>query len=199
MARIKNGVRGAGKQAEMNVPFDKWGEMKNLEEIRDGDTIIGYTSDEYRYITEPDIRKITKKEILEDIEGWRDDNGMYGDADTAIYFAYKDGSFVDAADLDGKAFKKSGLVGVSISTGDYEMVWGGEINKKTGEIVPWRTHEWDDETNEELEGHTNSYSGYKTVAQYKVRVRTLYNIPNGRGGWKMKREIIRRSTTVPTR
>lgn len=179
------------------VAYDKWGEEINFQEIRDKDgTIIGYVHDETRYVSEPEIRTVSKQEILADIDAWRDDDGYYGDADTAVYFAYKDGSFITADDLDGKKYKKAGLVGASISTGDYQMVWGGEVDKKTGKVVPWTTNEFDDNANP-IPGHSNSYSGYKTVGKYKVRVRETYNNPNGKGGYKTKREIIRRSKTVP--
>lgn len=196
------GGRGAsssgGGGSVKTVPYDSWGKMKE-EWLRDKDgNLIGTIKDDTRYIYEPDIRPITKKEILSDIDGWRNDDGTYGDQDTAIYLAYKDGSFVNVNDLDGKAYKKSGIVGASISTADYESAWGGEVNKKTGNIDPWTVHNFDDDGNE-VEGKANSYSGHKATGKYIVRTKTTYNNPNPRrdGTYITKYETLRKSTVKP--
>ena len=172
----------------MNVPFDKWGREVNDEPVYDkeGNT-VGYISDELRSITEEYTEEVTKKQVLEDIDAWRMDDGTYGDDDVAIYLAYKDGTFVDVKDLNGKAYKKTGIIGASISTGDYQMVWGGEITKN-GDFVEWQTWSPDGES-----GESNSISGYKTVGVYRQRVKTTFNNPNGRGGYKTKREVLRKS------
>ena len=182
------GSRGSGSGSQMNVPFDKWGREVNDEPVYDkeGNT-VGYISDELRSITEEYTEEVTKKQVLEDIDAWRMDDGTYGDDDVAIYLAYKDGTFVDVKDLNGKAYKKTGIIGASISTGDYQMVWGGEITKK-GDFVEWQTWSPDGES-----GESNSISGYKTVGVYRQRVKTTFNNPNGRGGYKTKREVLRKS------
>ena len=168
------GGRGAtssigSSKGKMNVPYDRWGKMIS-EDIRDDDgTIIGSIEDVERYVTEDYVEPTTKKAVLADIDAWRNDDGTYGDNDVAIYLAYNDGKFVDVKDLDGKAYKKTGIVGASISTGDYEMVWGGEINSKTGKLNMWKTWSEDGES-----GHTNSISGARAVGSYKVRIKTTY-------------------------
>ena len=176
---------------QMSVPYDKWGDDWKAWDhpVYDSEgNKIGVIEDRIVYIQEEDIRPATKKEVLADIDGWRMDDGTYGDEDTKICFAYKDGTFVSADDLNGKAYKKTGLVGVSISTGDYEMVWGGEMHN--GSVRPWQTWSPDGES-----GHSNSYSGYKATGAYKERVRITYNNPGPNGTYKTKREVIRRSTT----
>lgn len=133
------GGRGAtssigSTKEKMNVPYDRWGKMIS-EDIRDDDgTIIGSIEDVERYVTEDYVEPTTKKAVLADIDAWRNDDGTYGDNDVAIYLAYNDGKFVDVKDLDGKAYKKTGIVGASISTGDYEMVWGGRNQLKNRQV-----------------------------------------------------------------
>lgn len=160
------GGRGAGGKISRVIDYDKWGKMVD-ETLRDKDgTVIGRIWDEYQYDKVEDIKPITKKEILDDIDAYRNDDGKYGwgDGDVAIYVAYDDGKFVNVTELEGKAYKKKGIIGASISTPDYESVWGGEINKKTGKKEMWQT--WSEDGNS---GHQNSYSGYKTVSQRIVR------------------------------
>lgn len=173
----------------MTTPYTKWGAMIEHEDIRDKEgNLIGYISDDYVYITEPDIRKITKKEILSEVRTWKMDDGTYGDEDISIFIAYNDGK-TWSSDSGEKTFKRQGIVGVSISTPDYEMVWGGERNRRTGIIEPYQTWSEDGES-----GAENSYSGYKNVGRYIVRRKVTFNNPNGRGGYKPKTEIIKRST-----
>ena len=178
------------KEDPMNVPYDEWGVPINFEPIYetvDGEkTQIGYIEDDIRYEQVEDIHPVTKKQVLDDINAWRNDDGTYGDEDTAIYLAYKDGTFVDTDDLNGKAFKKTGIVGASISTGDYEMVWGGEIGRD-GTLHPWKTWSIDDT------GVSNSYSGYKPVAKWRIRTRVTHNNKRENGTYYTKREIIRQS------
>lgn len=187
------GGRGSSSSGSIKtVAYDKWGKMIDEDIIDKNGDKVGYIRDEYVYTSEPDIRPVTKKDVLSDIDGWRNDDGTYGDNDTSISLAYKDGTFVDVDNLDGKAYKKTGIVGASISTGDYEMVWGGEVNKKTGKIEPWQTWSEDGKS-----GATNSYSGWKTTGQYKVRRKVTFNNPNGKGGYKTKYETLRKSTVKP--
>lgn len=158
---------GGTSEGSMNVPYERWGKMIDQEVRDENGDIIGYIEDFERTEYEPFVEKTTKKAVLADIDAWRMDDGSYGDNDVAIYLAYNDGAFVDLKDLNGKAYKKTGIVGASISTGDYEMVWGGEIDKKTGKLRMWKTWSEDGES-----GHTNSLAGFKAVGNYKVRIKT---------------------------
>ena len=191
------GGRGAtssvGSSAgSMNVPYDRWGKMI-FEEILDKDgAVIGSIEDAERFVTEDYVEPTTKKAVLADIDAWRNDDGTYGDNDVSILLAYQDGTFVDVKELNGKAYKKTGIIGASISTGDYEMVWGGEINKKTGKKEMWQTWSEDGES-----GHSNSISGAKQVGSYKVRVKTTfepyYNKIYGTTTYRQVKTIIRQS------
>ena len=200
MGRGSSGLGGG----RMNVDWDKWGKVLDwgdaiqiIEKGEDGiDTIVGTIRDEIRYITQPDERTITRAEIMRDISGWQNDDGTYGDDDTTIFIAYDDGTFFDSnyPMKSGKyrdKLKKTGVIGASISTPDYEMVWGGERNR-AGRIEPYKTGTPYDES-EGIGGKSNSYFGYKTVGKYRVRVKTTYNnkLPNGR--YATKREVIRKS------
>ena len=187
---------GGGK---MNVDFDKWGKPLDgldAKEVRDKDgTIIGYTHDEMRFTSVPEERTVTRAEVMKDISNWRNDDGSYGDDDTKIFIAYEDGTFFDSDNAVKKGdyrdkLKKTGVIGASISTTDYEMVWGGEYRWKNGkkELVPWTTHDTDG-----VSGKSNTYSGYKITGMYRVRVKTTYNekFPNGRP--RTRKQIIRKS------
>lgn len=193
------GGRGSGgnRNNSMNVPFEEWGEMQGLQTIKDENgTIIGWTEDQYRHETEPVHRPVTKKEMLSEIDAWKNDDGTYGTGDEAIYVAYKNGKFVNLTELEpGEKWSKSNISGISISTGDYDMVWGGEyIRPRYGNprFEPYRTNEWDSNGNP-IEGYENSYSGYRTSAEWKVRVKeTYYKDEKGRN--RTRREIIRQST-----
>ena len=187
------GGRGSSNPGNaMNVDYDNWGEMLFHKPIVDkaGDT-IGYLNDEIRYDMVEDIRPTTKKEVLSEIDGWRDDDGYWTDDDMAGYITYKDGSFVDVKDLDGKNYKKSGIVGAYISTGDFEAAWGYEYNSHKKEFVPMTTWSLDGES-----GKANTYSGYKAVSRYKVRVKTTFNNKDSNGRYRTKHEIVRRSKRV---
>lgn len=175
---------GTSKGGVKVVPYDEWGREINIKKYKNG-----YIEDVLRSDQEPDIRRVTKKDVLDDIDAWRNDDGTYGDNDVKIYLAYKNGDVVDADDLDGKPYKKAGLTGASISTGDYEMVWGGETNKRTGEVNKWQTWSEDGES-----GKSNSYSGYKTVAVWRERVYTHYEPRENGKGYRAVREVLRRST-----
>ena len=184
----------------MNVDYDKWGtplQGSNIKEIiekdEDGhDVVIGYIEDKLRFVMAEEERKVTKAEVMNEISGWKNDDGTYGDDDVKIFVAYDDGTFF-SNDSRGVSYyreklKKTGVIGASISTGDYEMVWGGEKDRKTGQFRPWKTWTEDGES-----GKSNTYSGYKVVGQYWVREKRTYNekFPNGRHRTKI--EIIRKS------
>lgn len=173
---------GGTSARSMNVPYDEWGEqIRKTYRDKDGNLVV--IEDEMRTESEEYFEPISKAKILQEVDAWRNDDGTYGDADTAIYFAYSDGTFVDAADLNGKKYKKAGLVGVSFSGADDEMVWGGEINPKTGKLRKWQTWSEDGES-----GHTDTHVGWKTSTMWMERVKTTFT-PNGR-----KKETIRKST-----
>lgn len=191
------GGRGAsaGTGSGKEVDIDKWGKFINRYEatlIKDKDgTVIGRIYDDIRYEQEEDIRKITKKAILEDVDAWRMDDGTYGDEDTHIGIAYADGTHVNLNDLDGKPYKKKDIIGVHISTGDYESVWGGEYNPRTRQIEPYKTWSEDGES-----GQSNVYSGYKATAEYYVRIQEtdVKKHSKYRGDyWEKERKILRRS------
>lgn len=199
MGRGSSGL-GAGS---MNVDWDKWGEVLDwgnakqiIEKGEDGiDTLVGTIRDEIRYITQPDERPITRADIMREISGWKNDDGTYGDDDTSIFIAYDDGTFFSSGTKPGGQYreklKKTGVIGASLMTPDYEMVWGGERDR-SGKIQPYTTGTQYDES-EGIGGKSNSYFGYKTVGEYRVRVKTIYNykLPNGR--YTTKREVIRKS------
>lgn len=184
------GGRGSnsGMEGSMNVPYDSWGKEISMQEIRDKNgNVIGHIEDSNVFVQEPEVRPVTKREVLQDIDNWRMDDGSYGDEDTKIYLAYDNGDVIDASDLGGAKYKKKGLIGASISTADYEMVWGDEIHR--GQRVPIQTWSESGES-----GRSNVYSGYKATGVYRIRTKTTYNNTNGRGGYRVKREIIRKSS-----
>lgn len=186
----------------MNVDYDKWGKVIDYEQIIEmGDDgipmVVGDIRDEVRYVMEPDERPITKKEIMDEISGWKNDDGTYGDEDVSIFIAYDDGTFFSNNTWGREGYrdkpKKTGVIGASIMTGDYEMVWGGERNRKTGQIEPYTTWVSPYDEGEGKVGRSNSYSGYKAVGKYRVRTKTTYNNKDERGLYRTKREIIRKS------
>lgn len=171
------------------VPYDSWGTMVD-EPIKDreGNT-IGYIEDDDVYIYEPDIQEVTRADVLRDIKGWRNDDGTYGNEDVSISIAYDDGTFLSLDDGATK-FKRTGIIGAAITTADYEMVWGGNLNKYR-EFQPWYAHNEDGEEDESLQ---NVYAGYKATGVYRIRTRVTYNNPNGRGGYTTRRQRLRTST-----
>ena len=207
MGRGRSGIGsshyGNGSAADMNVDWDKWGEVLNpgvqiTEMGEDGiPVVVGRIYDETVFIYEPDEHPITKKDILDEIAAWKNDDGTYGIEDTSIFVAYDDGTFFssDGSKMSGyrDKFKKSGIIGATVMTGDYEMVWGGERNRKTGQIEPYKTWVSPEDEDNGKEGKSNSYSGYKAVSQYMRRIKKTYNnkLPNGRS--VTKNEVIRKS------
>lgn len=197
------GRGSSGITDKMNVPFDKWGKVLEgldaievIEKIDGMDTLVGYIEDEMRYITAPDEHPITRADIMREISGWKNDDGTYGDDDTTVFVAYDDGTFFSSGTNPGGLYreklKRTGIIGASLSTPDYEMVWGGERDR-AGNIMPYKTGSSFDES-EGIGGKSNSYFGYKTVGQYRVRVKKTFNNKYSNGRNYTKREIIRKST-----
>lgn len=166
---------GRGQKAPggvKTVSMEKWGRditiPEAVYEVIDGQkTVVGEIYDDREYDQVPDIRKTTKKQTLEEVDAWRSEDGTYGNEDVTIYIQYDDGNMVDLDDLDGKSYKKSGIIGVSISTPDYEMVWGDEMHK--GQRIPMKTWSEDGES-----GLSNVYSGYKSTKMRKVRKKRMF-------------------------
>ncbi len=194
------GGLGTITQDNMNIPYDEWGEQlngANIQLVKDANgTVIGNIEDVLRTESEPVHRKATKADALRYADEWKNDDGTYGTGDEAIYIAYEDGKFLNLTDGDPhKRWSKQGISGISISTGDDEMVWGGEWVRrpyKQPEFQPYTTHEFDDDGNE-IEGYQNSHSYYRTKNVWLERVKTTYT-RNERGRNVTQREVLRRST-----
>lgn len=178
------------------VAYEDWGEEITITsitgEIDREKGAIGYIEDFQRFNSVPDIKPITLAEAKREIDAWlndKDDNlgWTYGDNDTHIFVAYADGKQLSADELNGKKFKKTGIIGVSVSTGDYEMVAGYEWHK--GKKIPLQT--WSEDG---ASGQSNVYSGYKATETWKVRrVMTFEPKANGKGV-KTVYKTIREST-----
>lgn len=185
---------GGGVGRNMEVPYDSWGETISIRSVGDN----AYIEDETRYVQVPEVIQTNKKMLLADIDAWRNDDGTYGDENTSFAIAYDDGSVVFPSDFEPghKKYKRSGIVGVAVSTGDYEEVWGGEWrrNRETGRwgLDPYTTTGHDDYP--DTAGLKNTYVGMKATGRYKVRVKTTYERNPITGRTTTKREIIRRST-----
>lgn len=187
--------RGGKVGTAQSVPIDKWGREINNEPIKrtlpDGTTeVYGYTNDENVYEYEPFVQSITKKEILSEIDALKNDDGTYGDDDYGIFVSYENGETWDNS--SGQKLKKKGIIGVSVNTPDEQMVWGEDWigSGRNRRRVPMESVETD-----EVPAKTNSRIGYRAVSVYKQRVRTTYdNIDPRTGGYKPKREIIRKSS-----
>lgn len=186
----------------MSVPYDKWGEDIRLEQIHkviDGkDTVVGYIEDNTRYVTEPVLDKVEKKDAVNyALEFWdKYEHQWTVDDDYRVYLAYDNGTFRDVADNPEKGLNRKGLIGVYVSTPDDEMSWGGNIGRR-GVFQPWSVHH-EDENGDLVEVEGNYHSWYRTTGVYKVRTRTTYE-KNNRGTWTPKHEIIRRSTVKEMR
>ena len=182
---------GSGKTDPMNVPYDEWGEMIGIRSEGDGvDTV--YLEDQLLSILEEDIFKTTKKEVIDTILAWRDDDGLWSDEDMAGYIAYKDGRFIDVKDLNGKSFPRQGIIGAYFSGPDDQMAWGHEWARSGGQLrqVPMTV------TSEDGREFMNTHIGAVTTGMYRVRRKTSFY----RDGNKVrtKRETIRQSTVKST-
>lgn len=186
---------GSIGNSEMNVPYEKWGDMISMEQVGEHE----YIEDSYRADKEPEHYTINKKQALSAIEEWKMDDGTYGTGDEAIYVAYANGDFLELTDGEPhKRWSKKDIVGISVSTADYQIVWGGERNNNRnsanfGKIIPYTTTEWDSNDNA-VEGYSNSYSGYRTSAVWKVRVKTSFVYNKQKDRYDTVRKVIRQST-----
>ena len=196
------GSTGTAKVDQMNVPYDQWGTFldgADIQDIRDAEgNMVGDIRDREVFVKEHQLTPIEKRDAVNfALEFYSKlDGGWMVDDDYKIYFAYEDGTFRDVADNPEKGLNRKGLIGVSVSTPDDEMVWGGNVRWRNGrkEFQQWGVH---DEDGNEVEG--NYHAWFKTVASYRQRVKTTYNNPNGRGGYRTKREVIRQSQQRPWR
>ena len=187
---------GAGSGSNsMSVPFEEWGpekrEMLYRTEADGTRSMYGVIEDETIYNYEPDIRPITKKEILKELDAYKNDDGTYGNEDYYLYIAYEDGTNWDSQ--SDKKPKKKGAIGVSISTPDEQIVWGEDWvgSGRDRHTTPMTTSATDD-----VPELTNSRYGYKAVSVYKQRVKTTYdNWDEKRQRYVVKRETLRKSTT----
>ena len=179
---------------QMNVPYDKWGAFMDgadIQTLYDADgNVIGDIRDNLIYVSEHQLDSIEKRDAINyALEFYSKlDGGWLVDDDYKIYLAYQDGKFRDVADDPEKGLNRKGLIGVYVSTPDDEMSWGGNMSARYG-FQQWGVRDGD---GNEVEG--NYHSWYKTTGVYKERVKTTYNNPNGKGGYRTKREIIRKST-----
>ena len=192
------GSVGANTNNQMNVPYDEWGpELKTeyIYETIDGErTMVGWVEDSTRYVTEHQLTPVTKKEAVDfALEFWDKADGWTVDDDYKIYLAYDDGTFRDVADDPKKGLNRRGLIGVSVSTPDDEIVWGGNNTWHNGhkEFQQWSVH---DEDGNEVEG--NFHSWYKTTGSYKVRVESR-TVKQSGGRYKKQYRTIRKSTVKP--
>ena len=115
----------------VNIPYD-------MQMVYDDEgNVIGDIRDELRFTSAPDEHPVSRAEVMREISGWKNDDGSYGDDDVKIFIAYEDGTFYDSEVMGGKGNYRGKLtnrnvIGASISTPDYEMVWGGEYKWKNG-------------------------------------------------------------------
>ena len=195
--------RGGQAQREdpMNVPYDNWGKEIQIESFTDENGITGYIEDVQRWNYEQDPTQITKKDALSEIRNWEEkteDGWQYSDDDVHIYVAYENGDTLGDDELNGKRFKRSGIIGISVSTPDYSMVWGEDWrgSGRNRERTPM-TGFYEDPDNGPF--YTNTMLGYKATEVWRERIKTTYE-PYTRQtydgpttAYRPKREVIRRS------
>lgn len=194
-AQLENNAEQAfALNQRMNIPYDQWKHEEDKHTARGTEKPYDvYERDETRYIHEKDIRKVTKKSTMEEVEVWRNDDGTYGTGDESIYIFYDNGKFVDLTDGEvHERWSKQGVRGISISTGDYQQVWGEEYYPKTKEWKPIQTDEFDEDSNP-IDGYSNSYSGYKATGVYNVRQQETIFL-NDRNRWEKKYTTLKMST-----
>ena len=193
---------GQGQKDTMNIPYDKWGKEIGIESFTDENGITGYIEDVQRWNYEEDPTPITKRDAINEIRNWEDkgaDGWEYGDDDIGIVVAYENGDVLGKDDLNGKRFKRTGIIGISVSTPDYSMVWGEDWRGvgRSRERTPM-TGFYEDPDNGPF--YTNTMLGYKVTEVWRERVRTTYEpYTTRRYGeettmYRPKREVIRRST-----
>lgn len=181
-----------------NIPYKDWKHQEDRKDDHyDASTPYSiYEHDEKHYVREKDIRKVGKKDTIEEVEAWKNDDGTYGtgNGDESIYVIYDDGSYEELTDGEThRGWKSKNIKGISISTGDYMQVWGEEYNSKTKEWTPLETYEFDDNANP-IQGYSNSYSGGKFTGEYNARIRRTTTFNKERNRWDTKYETTAMST-----
>ena len=190
------GAIGA-KQNQMNVPYDEWGVRVDSEPIyedrEDGRWVIGSINDVQEVEWEPYVENVTKKDLLGDIEAWKNDDGTYGTGDEAFYITYENGNTLDLTDgQPHKRWSKQGIIGVFYSDSDTSAVWGDDwVGSGYGRTRVQQTVEEHDK-NFDPTGrmHTNARVGYKQTKRRWKRVEERYDTQTG----KRTRRTIRQST-----
>ena len=194
-------ARKAKKSDEMNVPYDQWGREISIESVTDENGRTAYIEDVQRWNYEHDPTPITKKDALSEIRNWEektDDGWQYSDDDVHIYVAYENGDTLGDDELNGKRFKRSGIIGISVSTPDYSLVWGEDWkgSGRNRERTPM-TGFYEDP--DEGPFYTNTMLDYKVTEIWRERIKTTYEpYETTRFGekttlYRTKREVIRRS------
>lgn len=197
------GSRGASSGKGGLVPFEKWGEMKengfkdrkpvydeNGEEVG-----TEFIEDRTAFVQVPIVQEATVSQVVKDINGWKMDDGTYGDDDTVMGVYYANGDYIDSRDDNfGKKFAKNKrqIVGAVISTPDYEAA-AGKVKTRNG---------WEDMETSEAGGkqYSNAYVSYVAVGQYKVRTKTTYlsgDYAKKHNKRTVTHERIRQSTVKP--
>ena len=180
-------------KAAYDVPYEEWQKKPEVsEEHYDADVPYSvYEKDSTQWVQAKDIRPVSKKNTIDDVESWKNDDGTYGTGDESIHVIYDDGSVVELTDGDThRGWKTKGVIrGISISTGDYQQVWGEEYYPRSREWRPLTTTEWDEDDNP-VEGYANSYSGVKAVGTYYTRKRQTLTLNKERNKWESKYETI---------
>ena len=202
------GRRSSSGNTVKTVSYEKWGKMwdgADRRDVRDenGD-VVGHIEDVVMWNSVEDIQKATLAEAKREIDAWLNDKDneygwTHGDDDVHIFVAYSDGTQISDDELNGKKFKKSGIIGVSVSTGDYELVVGDEWVNRSGQRIREPIQTWSEDGKS---GLTNVWSGYKSTEKWIERVETTYNNPvYDKDGnikrYQTKRRVLRRSTRVP--
>ncbi len=202
------GSRGAssGKGNAKTVPFDKWGKditngyenRKPIYDEKGNEVGAEFVEDRTAYVQVPFIQEATVSQVVRDINGWKNDDGTYGNEDAVMGVFYSNGDHITSQDDNfGRRFAKNkrDIVGAYISTGDYEAVAGQEYN---GRARGWTAIE----TTSDLQGrsYNNAYFGYEVVGMYKVRTKTTYLEDTYAREHKKRtvtNEVIRRSAVKP--
>ena len=181
---------------QMNIPYDDWKHEDDKRITSEDGRVYGREFDNNIYIQDKDIRKVTKADTLRTLEEWKMDDDTYGTGtgDESIHIYYDDGSILELTDGEPhKRWKKQGIKGITISTADYEQVWGHYYDRKAQEWKLHETHEMDENLND-VPGYSNSYSGYKVTGAYKTRVEETNIYDPDKKRWITQRRNLRMST-----
>lgn len=197
----RGAVSGMGGGDSMAVPYGEWGERlngMNAEPIyNENGEMIGEIVDSELWFKDPVIEKATKKQAIDEAFSYKNDDGTFGDDDIQIYATYADGSSWSSDSGQNKGLKKSGLIGISVSTPDSETAWGEDFigRGRDRRRVPNRLS-YDPDTGEE--GPANSTKWYKITGKQLIRQRIIYNNQRKDGRYYTTRETIRQSTIEKT-